>query len=89
MSNTISVYKSKRNPDMYLYVTNKHDFSRVPGKLLKKFGEPLFVLQFDISQRTKLGRENPVLVARNIKTQGYHLQLPQIELPLNIKSKPH
>lgn len=89
MSTTISVYKSKRNPDMYLYVQEKDNFSHVPDKLRERFGEPIFVLEFDILQRTHLGRENLAVVIKNLKKHGYHLQLPETIQTSSMESQSH
>ena len=71
------VYKSQKKADTYLYICNKDDFSKVPDGLAKLLGEYIFVMEFDIEQRDKLGREDISAVRDNLKTQGYHLQMSE------------
>ena len=36
----VKVYKTRRKPDMYLYVDFAEDLGRVPESLLEQFGVP-------------------------------------------------
>ncbi len=71
------VYKSLKKYDTYLYIIKKDDFSGVPDALMKLFGPNTFIMEFDISQREKLGREDISTVQDNLSRQGYHLQMPE------------
>lgn len=81
------VYKSLKKYDTYLYTTQKDDFSNIPDALLKLLGQYTFVMDFDITNREKLGREDIDTVIQNLQSQGYHLQMPETIpesiLPLN------
>lgn len=72
---------------MYLYITEKDDFRQVPEALTKLLGKYTYVMDFDITTREKLGREDINMVMDNLKKQGYHLQMPETIpesiLPLN------
>ena len=72
------VYKSTRNPDMYIYLASRDDFSVLPEKLREKFGTAQYVLSFDLASRKKLGQEEPQVVLKNLREKGFHLQLPEV-----------
>ena len=71
------VYKSQKKPDTYLYITTKDEFSSVPDALTKMLGQLEYVMEFDINQKDKLGREDIEAVKNNLKEQGFHLQMPE------------
>ena len=83
------VYKSPKQYDMYLYLAKRDAFERVPDALLERFGKPLFVLEFDLAERQSLGREDIIIVRRNLESAGYHLQLPEKIMPPSVISAPH
>ncbi|MCL4106591.1 UNVERIFIED_CONTAM: hypothetical protein GTU68_009725 [Idotea baltica] len=70
------VFKSKRNPEMYLYVDKSVGLTDVPAPLLKRFGdaEPLMVVL--LGEGKKLARANPVQVVQEITDNGFYLQMP-------------
>ena len=73
------IYRSTRDPGVYLYLADKDDFSRVPEVLLTTFGQPIFSFSFDLISSRKLARENTTTVLQNLGEQGYHLQLPLVQ----------
>lgn len=70
------VYRSPRKSQMYLYLAERDGFSAVPEALLSRFGEPRLVIELELTAQRKLAREDVVEVMRNLRGQGYHLQLP-------------
>lgn len=70
------VYRSLRKQEMYLYLASEDGFDQVPEALLAHFGEPLLVIELELSPERKLAREDVELVMRNLRTHGYHLQMP-------------
>jgi uncharacterized protein YcgL (UPF0745 family) len=70
------LYKSPRQAEMYLYVELSVGLEHVPPPLLARFGEPekLMVLQLD--EKRKLARVEASEVRRQIRDQGYFLQMP-------------
>lgn len=70
------IYKSPRKDEMYLYLDREDDFSQVPEALLKQFGNPVFVMQLELSAEKKLARENTMTVLQSLSEQGFHLQMP-------------
>jgi uncharacterized protein YcgL (UPF0745 family) len=54
----------------------KDDFSRVPESLMKMLGETTFSFEFDLSENRKLVRAEALEVIRNMKENGFFLQMP-------------
>ena len=70
------VYRSPRKPEMYLYLAEEDGFERVPQALLQRFGEPILVIELELSTRRRLAREDVNQVMADLRELGYHLQLP-------------
>ncbi len=71
------IYKSSRKAELYLYITQKDDFSNVPQVLYDSMGkEPIFVMEIELNPERKLARENVNTVIKNLETKGFHLQIP-------------
>jgi uncharacterized protein len=70
------IYRSPRKPEMYLYLRDEDDFSQVPEPLLKRFGAPVRVMQLTLSPDRRLAREEVATVMENLRSQGFHLQMP-------------
>jgi len=79
-----AIYKSQRKQDTYLYVATKDDFAAVPEGLLKLLGEPVYVMELELSTARKLAREDVVEVMRNLQERGWHLQTPEREDSLKL-----
>ena len=72
-----AIYKSRRKQDTYLYLAARDDFSRVPESLLKLLGEPVHVMDLELSPERKLALEDTAEVLRNLRERGWHLQMPR------------
>jgi len=70
------VYRSNLQRGMFLYLTEKDDFSRVPESLLKMLGNVDFSFEFDLSKDRKLVRAEAEEVVRIMTENGYFLQMP-------------
>ncbi|MBK1672142.1 hypothetical protein CKO35_02265 [Ectothiorhodospira shaposhnikovii] len=70
------VYRSSRKQDTYLYLPKKDDFSSLPKTLLDVFGGPVFALEFELTPERRLAREDAAQVMANLKSRGFHLQMP-------------
>ncbi len=71
------IYKSTKKEELYLYITNKDDFSDVPQPLYDSMGkEPVFVMEVELTPERKLARENVETVIKNLENQGFHVQIP-------------
>ena len=78
------IYKSLKIEELYLYLTKRDDFSRVPFVLLENFGRLAFVMELELYADRKLAREDAGKIMENIRNKGYFVQmpLPVITLPL-------
>jgi len=70
------VYRSPRKQEMYLYLAAEDAFDKVPAALLERFGEPILVIELELSMQRKLAREDVATVMTNLRDRGFHLQLP-------------
>lgn len=80
-----AIYKSRKKQDTYLYLAAKDDFSRVPEPLLQLIGQPVHVLDLELSPDRKLAQEDAAEVLRNLQERGWHLQMPRQDEWLGIK----
>jgi uncharacterized protein len=70
------IYRCSRKPDLYIYLAEKDDFSRVPANILKSLGTVEFTMELALSAERKLAREPTDRVMENLAEHGFHLQLP-------------
>ncbi len=70
------VYRSPRKQEMYLYLAKEDGFDCIPKPLLAQFGEPILVIELELSPKRKLAREDVAKVIANLRGQGFHLQMP-------------
>ena len=74
------VYRSTRKAGTYLYVANEDGCSILPETLSRLFGEPEKVMELELSPGHRLASEDAATVLRNLLHQGFHLQMPPLEL---------
>ena len=60
---------------MYIYLAEEDDFSKVPKDIYNSLGIIEFAMELELSADRKLARENPEQVMKNLKENGFHLQL--------------
>lgn len=70
------VYKSRRKPDTYLYLSERDAFSKVPDAVRLPLGQLEFVLDVPLHEGRRLARADAQVVRRNLADQGFHLQQP-------------
>lgn len=70
------IYRSPRRDEMYLYLSQEARFEAVPEALLQRFGAPKLVMELELHPERKLAREDVNKVLANLRTQGFHLQMP-------------
>ena len=81
------IYRCSRKEDMYIYLTEKDDFSKVPADILRALGITEFTMELDITPDRKLAREDASVVINNLEDKGFHLQLPGDTSIENIMSR--
>jgi len=71
----VSVYKSTKKPDTYLFIEKRDDFSPVPKLLLETFGKPKYVMMVPLTKRD-LSMADKHKVMAKIREEGFYLQMP-------------
>lgn len=72
----VSVLRSSRRDDMYLYVDRREGTKRVPVALLELFGAPAHAMDLLLTSERKLARASAADVLAAIRDQGFYLQMP-------------
>lgn len=70
------VFRSNRKDQTYLYLPTGKTFDELPEVLARQFGEPEFVMDLVLHPGLSLSREDVATVMANIRSQGFHLQMP-------------
>lgn len=71
-----AIYKSRRQPDYYLFVEAVDDFTRVPERLLALLGRLEFVMELQLDEQRRLAQVSVLDVIRQLNREGYFLQMP-------------
>jgi len=71
-----TVYRSTRRDGCYVFMRAPGDVDSLPGELRQLTGDLVQVMELELSRERSLARENVETVMANLRTQGYHLQLP-------------
>lgn len=79
------IYKSLKKEHLYLYVDKKDDFSKVSEALFDSFGKIEFVMDLELTPERKLAKENVEKVMNSLKTKGFFVQLPPLNMPAPLK----
>ena len=70
------IYRCSRKPDMYIYLAEEDDFSKVPKAIYNSLGIVEFAMELELDESRTLAREDPKTVMQNLEEKGFHLQLP-------------
>jgi len=81
------IYRCSRKPDMYIYLAEEDDFSKVPKDIYNSLGIIEFSMELIIEEGMRLAREQPEKILSNLNEHGFHLQLPANESIENIMAK--
>ncbi|MDA3913912.1 YcgL domain-containing protein [Oleiagrimonas sp.] len=73
------VYASQRKTGAYLWATGAQVLEDLPDALQELLGALRLVMEIKLEPSRKLPRENPREVLANLRTQGWHLQMPATE----------
>jgi uncharacterized protein YcgL (UPF0745 family) len=74
-----SVFRSDLKDFTYIYLLEGQEFEDLPPPLREVFGDPVLVMQLELSPDRKLAYEDIHRVMENLAEQGFHLQLPPSE----------
>ena len=70
-----AIYKSKRKPGCYLYISKRDEFSAVPDILMQSFGKPQFLMAFNLKGSKPLVYADKDEVMEKNTRQGFYLQI--------------
>jgi len=70
------IFKSLRNPDMYLFVREGQDLEQLDPMVLDRLGQLEFVMELELSEDRELARTDTGTVRDHIEKLGFHLQMP-------------
>ncbi len=76
MKYLVSVYKSPKRDEMYLYLNKADKLQAVPKALKTVFGEPVHVLDMLLTPEKKLARADTKKVLAELEENGFYLQMP-------------
>ena len=62
---------------MYIYLLGRDDFSSVPADIMRALGITEFAMELELTADRQLAREDAPTVISNLRTRGFHLQLPR------------
>lgn len=71
------VYRSSKKDGLYVYLAEEDGLSQLPQPVLHQLGEPELAMSVDLAKRASLGHENIEEVRKNLKEQGFHVQMPK------------
>ena len=72
----ISIYKSSRKDEMYLYVEKAHKLAKVPDNLLQVFGKAIHIMDMPLTAKRELARVDTKKLLAELLAQGFYLQMP-------------
>lgn len=75
----VTIYRSPKKAEMYLYVHKADELKRVPPPLLELFGTPQLVTTMLLTAEKKLARARADEVLHQLDEKGYYLQMPPVE----------
>ena len=81
MATTCYIYRCSAKLDMYIYLAEENNFESIDDSIKKKLGTLDYAMTLQIKDDTKLAKEDPQKIIANLKSQGFHLQLPS-ETPI-------
>ncbi len=76
MTRALTVYKSKKVADIYIFVDRDYDVDELPIELRTRLGVLSVALELEMEPSTTFQRTTACEVVRNLDSQGFHIQLP-------------
>jgi uncharacterized protein YcgL (UPF0745 family) len=72
----ISIFKSSKKDEMYLYVEKADKLKKVPDSLLGVFGTPIHVMDMPLKADRELARVDTAKLLEQLSEKGFYLQMP-------------
>ncbi|MCR9279957.1 MAG: YcgL domain-containing protein [Pseudomonadaceae bacterium] len=76
MSRPVTIYKSKKVAELYVFVDTGYDIEQLPTELRSRLGVLSVALELEMKPSTTFQRTSADEVTRNLDSQGFHVQLP-------------
>ena len=76
MKYLVSIYKSPKRDEMYLYLNKRDKLDAVPDALKSVFGQPIHVMDMLLKPEKQLARVDTKKVLSELEERGYYLQMP-------------
>ncbi|MCG8517092.1 YcgL domain-containing protein [Marinobacter sp. CA1] len=73
----VSVFRSSKKEDTYIFVRRGHDWSTLPEALREIFGEPVHSMDLVLTPERKLARATGQAVLEAIEDKDFYLQMPE------------
>lgn len=73
----VSVFRSSKKPDTYLYVRRGQLWDDLPETLRTLFGKPVHAMDLVLTPERKLARTSAEQVLAGIADKGFFLQMPE------------
>ena len=87
MKTICAVFRSRRNPDTFLYVDHHEGLSRVPEALQRELGGTERAMTLVLTPERRLARTSAAEVLRAIREHGYYLQMPPLPETLRVQGR--
>jgi len=87
MKTICAVFRSRRNPDTYLYVDHHEGLSRVPEALQRELGGTERAMTLVLTPQRRLARTTAAEVMNAIRAEGYYLQMPPLPETLRVRER--
>lgn len=72
----VSVYKSPKRDEMFLYVPKTDGLGKLPAALLEMFGTPRHVMDIPLKPGRDLARVSEARLREELAGKGFYLQMP-------------
>ncbi|NQZ33746.1 MAG: YcgL domain-containing protein [Oceanospirillaceae bacterium] len=72
----LSIYKSSRKDEMYLYVEKAYKLTKVPAPLMEVFGTAVHVMDMPLKADRELARVDTAKLLKELALNGFYLQMP-------------
>ena len=76
------IYRGTKKAELFLYIDNKDDFSKVPETLFASIGVPEFVMELELTPARKLARVDVNKVMSSLIDKGYFIQMPPVKISM-------
>lgn len=89
----VSVFRSSKKPDTYLYVRRGQTWEDLPEALRTLFGKPIHAMDLVLTPERKLARATAGQVLEAIRDKSFFLQMPEeqdmaiVEFKNNLRSR--